>query len=599
MPEGFDVDTVTPEDISTTAADFGAEMVDFDDTTHDAARVYFEIDTDNDFPEPTQLDSSVDVGLFSQDNQVLKRGQDLMPDTDYFVRAQAENVVYSDDSLFSQEAKDSDGFILDVVEKDFDPAFAGDLVTDEMSGIDGFAEKAVRHPDVLTNLWSKDVATSNFWSQGDFVGDSTEGYWSLDVDFADRSELLVSLKGNLPVVGYSTSSNVIDIPSSANGDDLGFNGTEGWVAVATDDGDLYIYDVEDLTEIEQLSLSIDPDDLKIAVDESNSYLSVLNGLNGNQVVYDTSDFTEVTTLDDPTAASFIVYDEINNYLFVADEGTENIYVYDSSDGFNLENTINVSTPFGNWRGVDVDGSRNLLVLTDQNDGAKLYDTTDFSSIQTILPYDDEQIRSANFSTSKGELIVHTLAAFNDDRTVYVYDSDNSFDQVNAFEPTYTEWVDDVAVDDVNGFYSILDGDEATIYNLEDYSEDNVVSADFNISNMDIDGLGGLLGLVGDGSVELFSASREGPETEVVVGGDVVYNSEISGDSFNEETIDVSSYDSVQELRLRIAGDLGSDSFSNDLGAGATGDGNSFIIYSDESDVSISPIKTQFSDLAVQ
>lgn len=261
MPEGFQVDTLSPSNISTVAADFGAEMIDFDDTTHDAARVYFEIDTTNTFPDPTELDNSVDVGLFSQNTQSSNRSQGLQADTDYFVRAQAKNIVFSDDTLFTQTDADSQGFISDLSETQ---SAMTDLTTSQnatskvMNNLNS-RTKILGSNFVLDTLWDNQPGGKAFINAGStilsgsysssnssitFSTDTPDGAgvsllfdvsgtgnnvfeWSLDFDLSNYSTLNFKTKQS----GYSN----VELRTGITGtNEINISGNHGWTSRTID-----------------------------------------------------------------------------------------------------------------------------------------------------------------------------------------------------------------------------------------------------------------------------------------------------------------------------------------------------------------------------
>ena len=495
MAEGFEVETKVPEDISTVAADFGAEMIDFDGTTHDAAFVQFEVDTDSSFPDPTQLSDEVDIGLFAQNNEVFKRGRDLMPDTDQFVRAQAENVVYSDETLFSTAAQESEGFIIDVSNNDLDNAITSELAVTPMANFDESASNLLKHPDVVSNFWSLDQATQNFWDAGSFSGSSTEGVWSRDIDFSDASQLVFDVKGDLPVDGYG-----------------GLNTT--------------------LTESQDSVLGVAFDDGFIAYGEGSFG-------DENVYVHDTSDFSLETTLtESQDGISSVAFGD--GFIAYGSNDT-NVYVHDMSD-FSLETTLTESPSrvrglaFGDGfiaYGEDSFGDGNVYV----------HDMSDFS-LETTLTDPTDGLRSVAFSDG-------FIAYGGSDDNVYVHDTSDFSLETTLTESTAT--VLGVAFGDGFIAYGSNGGDV--------YVHDSV------------------------GGTVPFS---------VKVDNQNIFEESIGSDTFVEESADISSFSSVQQLELLISEDIDPSVFESSFGVGATGNGNSFIISNPDANFGI-----EFSDIRLQ
>ena len=574
MAEGFEVETKVPEDISTVAADFGAEMVDFDDDTHDAAFVQFEVDTDSSFPDPTQLSDEVDIGLFAQNNEVFKRGQDLMPDTDYFVRAQAENVVYSDESLFSTAAQESEGFIIDVSNNDLDNAITSELAVTPMSNFDESTYNLLKHPDVVSNFWSLDQATQNFWDAGSFSGSSTEGVWSRDIDFSDASELVFDVKGDLPLGGYGDLETTLT-ESTDRVQAVAFG--DGFIAYGDEDNNVYVHDTSDfsleatLTEATSTVQSLAFGDGFIAYGDSDDR---------NVYVHDTSDFSLETTLTE-AEGRVASLDFGDGFIAYGDGGfgNDDVYVHDTSD-FSLETTLSESTDEINGLAFG-DG---FLAYGGDDENIYVHDTSDFS-LETTLTEGTNDINAVAFGNG-------FLAYGVDDNNVYVHDTSDFSLETTLTEST--ERVFGVAFDD-NGFiaYGEIDG-IVYVHDTSDFSlETTLTEATNTVQSVafgdDLLGYGS-----SDENVYVHGRVEASAPSSVKVDDQNIFEESIGSDTFVERSADISDFSSVKQLELLISRDIDPSVFESSFGVGATGDGNSFIISDPDSNLEI-----EFSDIRLE
>ena len=572
MAEGFEVESKVPENISTVAADFGAEMIDFDDTTHDAAFVQFEVDTDSSFPDPTQLSDEVDIGLFAQNNEVFKRGRDLMPDTDQFVRAQAENVVYSDETLFSTAAQESEGFIIDVSNNDLDNAITSELAVTPMANFDESASNLLKHPDVVSNFWSLDQATQNFWDAGSFSGSSTEGVWSRDIDFSEASQLVFDVKGDLPMAGYGDLETTLT-ESTGSARSIAFG--DGFIAYGEGFGGDNNFHVHNTTDFSLETTLTEATSSIYGVAFGDGFVAYAS-FDENVYVHNTTDFTLETTLTEATSGIFgLAFGD----GFIAYATTDNnVYVHDTSD-FALETTLTEATNSV----YDVALSDSFIAYGGDDENVYVHNTTDFT-LESTLTESTDAVEGVALSDS-------FIAYGGGDENVYVHNTTDF-----TLESTLTESTDNVeSVAFGSGFiaYGGFD-DNVYVHDTSDFSlESTLTESTGNVESVDFGGsfiaYGGF-----DENVYVHDSVEDTAPSSVKVDNQNIFEESIGSDTFVERSADISSFSSVQQLELLISRDIDPSVFESSLGAGATGNGNSFIISNPDSNLEI-----EFSDIRLQ
>jgi len=589
MPQGFEVDTLSPENISTVAADVGAEMIDFDDTTHDAAFVQFEVDTDNTFPSPTELPSDVDIGFISQNNQVLKRSDDLMPDTDYFIRAQAENVVYSDDTLFSSAAKNSQGFINDISDKDLTNAAAEPLASEAMTQFTNSRTNLLTYSNVLNDFWSLDSPTQAFWNNGSFNQDNTSfGLWQADIDFTSVSNLNIKLRG-----GGELGSTLNEEQSFTDSEFMGGNGSD--ILYSQSNETLYVMNLEKVHGFDATTLSQNFEQ-KYAKDSLDQFDEAIVNNDGNLVIkYRNDDFSRYLYEVDPSGTVLKntsiggpygdLHQKANgDYIVTRDD---EVTIYDSS--FSEKNNFTLlNKPYNNQCAF---GEDYIYILRDNPYIIEQYD------------YSGNKIGDAGNYSFK-----HTIHLTGSTVVVYNEEGDGSLTGHDVSDLS-EKWTassiasGQVAVEsrtDRDLFFLSRGGSN---YSRVTETGNIVYDKDYGSELAGHDGAGGTVFTLKRGTSPVFKRYTNGlasGDTTVRVGdSNNLFKQKVNSSSYSEQTLDVSGISGVQTLYLGFTDyDVSPEDYAYGTNNGATGSGNSLYVYENSGSVGSASTFAEFSDITL-
>lgn len=589
MPTGFDVDTLVPVDVSTVAADVGAEMVDFDDTTHDAAFVQFEVDTDNTFPDPTELGDDVDIGIVAQNNQVFKRSDDLQPDTDYFIRAQAENVVYSDDTLFSNAAKSSQGFINDISEKDLSNAAAEPLASEAMTQFTNSRTNLLTYSNVVSDFWGADSPTQAFWDAGSFNQDNTQfGLWQIDLDLSSISTLDLKLRG-----GASRGSDLTETESTSinsNAFNITYSEQSDTIYVGNfDNNEVYAYDGTTLDSKFTRSDAID----------INSYMDTYDG---NLIYVDDNSTVKIVTPDNTvktsysTSLSYITWFDVDyvNGKILTGRDSNRVEVIDQDGNQVLDRTFtqdNAPAFFDTPQGNGGAALENSFVVYNGGDGEVYkfgYSTPDSGEVlnNTTAGANLKGTAGGDFVSWSGSTLKgHDLATGDE-----LWSASISISNTTVFP---VECTDD----------GIFAGD-SSITRVS--NNGNVIYENQNPNGYSGTGINSSSGfqedvyLMTSGTLYAFENGVAGPAATVRVGdSNTLYSQVVSSDSYSSESFDVSSFSGVQTVYLGLSGeDISPDNYAQGTYNGATGSGNSLYVYNDAGSVGNATNFAEFSDITL-
>ena len=589
MPQGFEVDTLSPQNISTVAADVGAEMIDFDDTTHDAAFVQFEVDTDNAFPSPTELPSEVDIGFVAQNNQVLKRSDDLMPDTDYFIRAQAENVVYSDDTLFSSAAKSSQGFINDISEKDLTNAAAEPLASEAMTQFTTSRSNLLSYSNVISDFWSLDSPTQAFWDNGSFNQDNTSfGLWQTDIDFTGVSNLNIKLRG-----GGEIGSTLNEEQSFTDSEFIGGDWSD--ILYSQSNDTLYVVNTEKAHGFDATTLS---QNFEQAYPASgfDAYEQAIVNNDGNLVIkYANSDFDRYVYEVDPSGTVVrntslgSPYGDLHqkaNGDYIVTRDSE-ITIYDSS--FTQKNNFTVSgNPYNNEFAF---GENYFYFIEDfeyrieQYDysGSKIGETGPNSFNDTIHVTGSTLVKYSQ--GGDGSLTGYNLSDLSEKWT----GSSIASGQVAVESRT-----------DRDLFFRSPNGSN---YSRVTETGKVVYDKDYGSILAGHDGAGGTVFTLTEGAAPVFKRYTNGlasGDTTVRVGdSNNLFKQQVNSTSYNQQTLDVSGISGVQTLYLGFTDyDVSPEDYAFGTNNGATGSGNSLYVYDTSGSVGSASTFAEFSDITL-
>ena len=238
------------------------------------------------------------------------------------------------------------------------------------------------------------------------------------VDFDEAKGFLASASGDDNVYVYDTADfTLIETLTDSEGSVRGasFDETNNYLAIGSFDDNVYVYDTTDFTLIETLTDS-EGTVQGISFDEGNNYLA-FGGFDDNVYVYDTTDFTLIETLTDTGGAVRSAnFDETNNYLAIG-SSDENVYVYDTTD-ITLIETLTDSESI--VRSVSFDETNNYLASGGDDDDVYVYDTTDFTLIETLTDSEDD-VKSVSFDETNNYL---AFGGF--DNNVYVYNLESVY-----------------------------------------------------------------------------------------------------------------------------------------------------------------------------
>jgi len=179
------------------------------------------------------------------------------------------------------------------------------------------------------------------------------------LDFDQENNFLAYAGQDCNVIDIDNNFNSVAVLSDASGiNSVDFNEKDGFLAVGDNNGDTFIYDVNNnFTLIKTVTTSNISNTESVSFNQTEGLLACGEPFD-NTFIFDVdNNFSLIKTLSDPDGCASIAFDESNGYMAVGSNDSS-LYVYDVDNSFSLITTLTDAKAGIN--GVDFNESVGLL-----------------------------------------------------------------------------------------------------------------------------------------------------------------------------------------------------------------------------------------------